>query len=307
MTNNFNTMETVDPGDVAAILASYEPHETAFQKPRGKGELGRNDRHDLKSGEPTQTTPSKFTQKEFLDTGVIGMVNRVSWGAYHGKAACLVVFCFSLRSGDHALRLRNANVKITFEAHPTSVPTQGNPSVLAFAPRKIFGIPTTESKSLTYNVELSATVPIGPVQVGPSAGIEKGSSFEKDHRFKVIGNFWSTKNGSDWDIVYWDVKENRKAKNGIPDRLNVGVIVSTGGPFHGIVEVTVDTPLKDGLFGFPWSKDSPVPFYPGLPKGPNPQVSDFEKLTEEDWRSMIPYEEEWQNKFLDEAMPHKQA
>lgn len=292
--NNFDMMETIDPGNVAAILASYEPHETAFQKPTGKGELGRKDKHDLKSGQPFQSTPSKVTQKEFWDAGVIGMINRVSWGTYHGKAACLVIFCFSIRSGDHALRFRNANVKITFERHPSSAPAEDNPFVLAFAPRKIFGIPTTESKNLTYNVELSATVPVGPVEVGPTASIGKESTFEKEHRFKIVGNFWATKNGSDWDIVYWDVKENRKAKHGIPDRLNVGVIVSSRGPFQAIVEVTVDTPLKDGLFGFPWSKDSPVPFYPGVPKGPNPQVNDFEEFTEEDWRAMIPYEEEWQ-------------
>jgi hypothetical protein len=291
-------VETPDSGDVAAILASYEAHEAKFQKLTGKGELGRKDKHDPKTNLPLplfpQTTPSKVTHKEFWDAGVIGMVNRVSWGTYHGNTACLVVFSFSLRSGDHALRFRNANVKITFERHAPSVPTQAYPAVLVFAPRKIFGMPTIESKKLAYKVELSAEVPIGPVEVGPTASIENESLYEKEHRFKTVGNFWATKNGSDWDIVYWDVKENRRAKYGIPDRLNVGVIVSAGGPFQGIVEVTVDTPLKDGLFGFPWSKDSPVPFYPGVSKGPNPRAVDFDKLTEEDWRTMIPYEEEWQ-------------
>lgn len=294
-------MEKTDPGDVAAILASYEPHQTTFQKPTGKGELGRKDRHDLKSDQSSQSTPSKFTHKEFLDAGVIGMVSRVCWGTYHGQTACLVVFCFSLRSGDHTLRFRNANVKITFEPHPSSPEPQDNPSVLVFGPRKIFGVPTTESKKLTYNVELSAKAPVGPVEVGPAVSIGKESSFEKEHRFKIVGNLWATKNASDWDIVYWDVKENRKVKHGIPDRLNVGVIVSAHRPFQGIVEVTVDTPLKDGLFGFPWSKDSPVPFYPGVSKGPSSQVYDFEKFTEEDWRAMIPYDEEWQNIFIDEA------
>lgn len=294
-------IEKTDPSDVAAILASYEPHETTFQKSTGKGELGWKDRHDLKSDQP-QSTPSKVTHKELWDAGVIGMVSRVSWGKYHGKDACLVVFCFSLRSGDHTLRFRNANVKITFEPRPSSPKAQNNPSVLVYAPRKIYGIPTTESKKLIYNVELSAKASVGPLEVGPSASIGKESSFEKENRFKIVGNLWATKNGSDWDIVYWDVKENRKVKHGIPDRLNVGVIVSAHSPFQGIVEVTVDTPLKDGLFGFPWSKDSPVPFYPGVPKGPNPQVNDFEKFTEEDWRAMIPYDEEWKNVFTDETL-----
>jgi hypothetical protein len=287
-------MEAPDLGDVAAILASYEPHEAAFQKPTGKGELGMKDRQgDLKS-HLLPETPNKVTQKEFWDAGVIGMVNCVSWGKYNGKAACLVVLCFSLRSGDHALRFRNANVKVTFERHPSSGASQGDPAVLVFAPRKIFGLPTTESKKLTYNVELSAKVPAGPVEVGPTGSMGKESTYEKEHRFKTVGNFWSTKNGNNWDIVYWDSKENRKAKHGIPDRLNVGIIVGSDGPFQGIVEVTVDTPLKDGLFGFPWSKDDPVPFYPGVLKGLSPRVIEFDKLTEEDWKAMIPYEMEWQ-------------
>ncbi|KAG4434024.1 hypothetical protein IFR05_010506 [Cadophora sp. M221] len=297
-------MAATNPGDVASILAAYEPRETTFQKPSGRGELGRKDRQNLTSGQPSQgdqTTPNKVIHKELWDAGVIGMVSRVSWGKYYGKDACLVVFSFSFKSGDSALRFRNSNVKITFERHPSSPPEQENPSALVFAPRKIYGIPTVESKSLTYNVELSAKVPIGPVEVGPTISVDKGSSFEKEHRFKIIGNFWATKHGADWDVVYWDIKENRKAKQGIPDRLNVGVVINADGPFQGIVEVTVDTLLKDGLFGFPWSKDSPVPFYPGVPKGPVPKVIDFESLGEEDWKAMIPYEEEWQNVLVDKA------
>lgn len=115
----------------------------------------------------------------------------------------------------------------------------------------------------------------------------------KEHEFKIIGNFWASKNGSDCDIIYLDVKENHKANYGIPDRLKLGVIVGVDGPFQGIVQVTVDTPLKDGIFGFPWSKDSPIPFYLGVSKGPSSRVTDFEKFTEEDWRAMILYESQW--------------
>ena len=84
-------VETPDSGDVAAILASYEAHEAKFQKLTGKGELGRKDKQDPKTNIPLpllpQTTPSKVTHKEFWDAGVIGMVNRVSWGTYHGNSA----------------------------------------------------------------------------------------------------------------------------------------------------------------------------------------------------------------------------
>lgn len=285
-------MEEPNPSEIiAAILASYEPQETKFQDPEGKRELSRKNRLEARPLSTSKSTPNKVTHKEFWDAGVIGMINNVSWGKYHEKPACLIAFSFSLKSGDHALRFRNANVKITFERHPSSAPEQDSPSVRAFAPRKIFGIPTKETKSLTFDAELSAQVPVGPVEVGPTSSIGEKLTYEKNHRFEIIGNFWASKNGSDWDIVYWDAKENRKAKHGIPDRLNLGVIVSADGPFQAIVEVTVDTPLN--IFGFSWSEESPVPFYPGVRKGASPRVNDFDKFTEEDWRAMIPYEEMW--------------
>jgi hypothetical protein len=96
-------MEVTDPGDIAAILVSYEPHETTFQKPKGKGELGRvkgaqpvrvgpDLDHLEESGQPSQSTPNKLTHKEFEDAGVIGMVSRVSWGTYDGKTHALSSF-----------------------------------------------------------------------------------------------------------------------------------------------------------------------------------------------------------------------
>jgi hypothetical protein len=76
-------MEVTDPGDIAAILVSYEPHETTFQKPKGKGELGRvkgaqpvrvgSDLDHLEeSGQPSQSTPNKLTLSHTRNSGMLG-------------------------------------------------------------------------------------------------------------------------------------------------------------------------------------------------------------------------------------------
>ena len=83
--------------------------------------------------------------------------------------------------------------------------------------------------------------------------------------------------------------ENGKQR-GIPDRLNGAVIIESSGPFQAKAEVTVDTSIKDNLFGAPWQKTHPVPFTPGITKETAPRTLKFEDLTESDWKEMIPYE-----------------
>ena len=90
----------------------------------------------------------------------------------------------------------------------------------------------------------------------------------------------------------------QKTKEGIPDRLNVAVVVEREGTFTASAEVTVDA----GMFAFPWSRNSPVVFVPGVAMGEQPKTSKFEELTDADWRKMILYEEEWENKFTEETL-----
>lgn len=174
--------------------------------------------------------------------------------------------------------------------------------MVKFAPRKIFGLPTVEGKKSRIGGEISLQVPAGPLTIGPKFHGEKETEYEKEHRFKTVGNYGSSKHGTDWDIVYWDVKENKKTENCIPDRLNVAVVVEREGTFTTSVEVTIDTPIAYGVFAFPWSKHSPVAFTPGVAMGEQPKTTKFDKLTEKDWRTMIPYEDEWENEFTEETL-----
>jgi hypothetical protein len=229
------------------------------------------------------------------------MVTNVSHGTYNSAPASLIIFTFSFRGGEHGFRFKKANVKITFSKHPTAKES-ATPCVVKFAPRKIYGLPTRESKRNKIGGELAFEVPVGGFTIGPKLGVEKESEFETEHRFMTVGNFWSSSMESQWDVVYWDMRENRRTKKGIPDRLNVAVVVERDGPFVASVEVTVDTPVANGAFSHPWTKNNPAAFMPGVIMGAQPRTDRFDKLTEEEWKALIPFEDEWENKFTEAVL-----
>ncbi len=99
-----------------------------------------------------------------------------------------------------------------------------------------------------------------------------------------------------------DIKENKRTKDGIPDRINVGVVVEREGSFIATVEVEVTTPFMNGAFSYPWTKNSPASFVPGVVMGQQPRTRKFEQLTLDEWRALIPHEEEWENKFTESAL-----
>jgi hypothetical protein len=311
-------MAEISSPEIEAIIATYQPREAALEVPFPSPTT--NDLEDpiekYKSGYvPCSLTPStratKVTHIDFApllsSAGVRGMVTNVAHGTFHSRPASLIIFQFSLRSGEHGFRFKNANVKITFSKHPSASTTDPSPAILKFAPRKIFGLPTVEGKRNRIGGEISLQVPAGPVTIGPKISGETESKYEKEHRFKMVGNFWSSKHGSDWDIVYWDVRENKRTKHGIPDQLNVAVMVERESAFTASVEVTVDTPVANGVFGFPWSKNCPVAFVPGVVMGEQPKTDRFDVLTDDEWRALIPFDEEWESKFTEAVLRSGQA
>ncbi|TAQ87732.1 hypothetical protein B7494_g3966 [Chlorociboria aeruginascens] len=295
--------------EIHDLLANYQPRESPFEIPPNAETTDDIDATYKGDHVPYTIDPSsraaKVTHKDvgFLsNAGVRGMVTNVSHGTFQSRPASLIIFSFSLRSGDHGFRFKNATVKITFD-NPSSVRLSSfKPSVIKFAPRKIFGLPTIEGRRNRIGGEISLEVPVGPLTVGPSIHGHKEWEYEKEHRFQLIGKFWSSKQETYWDIVYWEIKENRRTKYGIPDQLNVAVVVERDGAFTASVEVTVDTPLFNGIFGFPWSKNNPVAFVPEVVMGEQPRTTKFDELRDEEWRALIPYEDEWQDKFTEVAL-----
>jgi hypothetical protein len=318
-------MEETPILDPTTILASYAPTEASFEIPSTFDLSLESSKRQYKGREsvpeslpesiPYSLSPpspsvrvSKVVHLDiapFLsNAGVRGMVTNVSHGTYNSQPASLIIFTFSFRSGEHGFRFKNANVKITFSKHPTAKESTA-PCVVKFAPRKIYGLPTREGKKNKIGGEFALEVPVGGFTVGPKLAVERESKFETEHRFMTVGNFWSSSMESQWDVVYWDMRENRRTKKGIPDRLNVAVVVEREGPFVASVEVTVDTPVANGAFSHPWTKNNPAAFVPGVLMGAQPRTDKFEELTEEEWRRLIPFEDEWENKFTEAALGEK--
>ena len=299
--------EAISP-DIKAILDGYAPPEAEFNAPTDVD--SDDDRKNKSEAVPYQfiEASSRTIKVTHLDiaplisnAGVRGMVTNVSHGTFNAQPASLIVFSFSLRSGDHGFRFESANIKIKFSKHPSAPPSELNPAVLKFAPRKIFGLPTVEGRKTRIGGEISLQASAGPLTIGPTLSAERESEYEKEHRYKLVGNYSSSRHGTGWDIVYWDVKENKKTRHGIPDRLNVALVVEREGTFTASVVVEVDTPIANGAFAFPWTKRRPVAFVPGVVMGRQPKTTNFDELTDADWRAMIPYEEEWENKFTEET------
>jgi len=305
------------PPDEASVLATYNPTECSFELPASPSVTDPTTKYKSDHTPYTLTSPSsssrtvKVTHIDFApflsNAGVRGMVTNVSHGTFHSRPASLIIFSFSLRSGEHGFRFKNANIKITFSKHPTSSLEQISPAVIKFAPRKIFGLPVVEGRKNRIAGEITLQVPAGPITLGPTIRGERESEYEKEHRYKTVGNFWSSKQGTDWDIVYWDMRENKRTKEGIPDRLNVAVVVEREAPFVAEVEVTVDTPVLNGAFSYPWTKNNPATFVPGIKMGEQPRTERFEELSEGEWRALIPYEEEWENKLTEVALHRKEG
>ncbi|THV44363.1 hypothetical protein BGAL_0661g00010 [Botrytis galanthina] len=182
-----------------------------------------------------------ITQKDigFLsDAGVRGSVSTVCHGTFHSQPATLLLFTFIFRSGDHGFRFKNASVKIDFSSHSSSSSTSPStraqepswtPSISALAPRKIYGLPTPVHQTRKLAGEISLQVPLGPTTLGPSTSLSHESSFSLSHRYSLVGNLWSQPHSASWDSVYWDLRENKQTKGGIPDRVDVGVVVCRGG------------------------------------------------------------------------------
>lgn len=258
--------EVPSTNDITSIISSYTSPETPFSFPNAPSleiieetiiQVPASNRSEaIPISFPPEAVPYSYTEPispstktikvvhkdiaPFLtDAGVRGLVTNVSHGTYNGKPATLAVFSFSFRSGEHGFRFKNANIKIQFSRHPSSRPGEMNPAIIKFAPRKIYGLPTKEGRKNIVGGQLSLQIPAGPLTVGPTANYERESKWEQTHRYKTVGNFWSSKYGTDWDIVYWDMKENKRTKEGIPDRLNVGVVVEReeGASFTASVDV----------------------------------------------------------------------
>jgi len=130
----------------------------------------------------------------------------------------------------HSCASGTPNVKVTLSASVFR-PEQDNPSVLVFDPEEIFGIQRQRAEA---DVECRAhgQSPDRPWKLA-DCWDEKDSSFEKEHRFKIIGNFWTIRTWIKLGYCVLDAKENRKTETCIPTGSTWGLSWMLHGPFRG--------------------------------------------------------------------------
>lgn len=235
-------------------------------------------------------------------TYITADLERVIYGNFDRKPACLVIFNFKFRfEADSHLRFKSAEIAVSFKATPEGLnkPVPGDdPVIYNFAPKKMYGNLTMENLSWTYGIELPCMVSFGPVEFGVQPYAEKTSSFQKGHRMEIFGREFKDTHHYEENEVIWTIKENSRHKNGIPEQLKFAVVLGYAERFQADIKVTAMTGSKLKLFGWPWPKDDPVLFQPtngfGMPLEIPRWFPDLETIGKDEWTELIPHWKEWE-------------
>ena len=245
-------------------------------------------------------------------------LHTVQHGSLHGKAAVFVALEFNFIFREDSFRFTSAEILTKWHKR-TALAPQPDPKpsrniktkspaprpleVISHSPVKIYGNPTREDRKWTFGiaVPVSATVGIASVGVQPSAGLE--SAFPRDHRLTISG--FRVRGGARWDI-----HENSAQASGIPNKFTCAMLVPYGSDnaaddtsgCQAAVSVAIKTSWPGvSLRGMPWNADDPLLFIPGNNLGNALSITEFERLTEADWKSVVEYPTEFQVSLSMEA------
>ncbi|KAF4633411.1 hypothetical protein G7Y89_g4705 [Cudoniella acicularis] len=180
-----------------------------------------------------EETRDKITHIEAYGRSVIGSMTRVSFGSFNSATACLLCMRFTFRyKKDSILRFKKAEIIVKFDKRAdSSLSSAKEPVVHVFAPRKVCGKPTEEAKKFNYEVSLQSSLSIGPVTAGPTISMGSESLFKKEHKLEIKGLDQMMRKQKQPHIVIWTAIEDDLAKSGIPDELNLAVVVEHDGDF----------------------------------------------------------------------------
>ncbi|KAG9253647.1 uncharacterized protein F5Z01DRAFT_657852 [Emericellopsis atlantica] len=246
-----------EPGtfDRYAVLRSYEPRDVQVEESSDSAHLGQRNSDD-------HSTRSVITHLDAAGLGIIGRVLSVVYGTWHGTPATLVSFQFRFRSRAGSFRFRTSEIAVTFDKASSILRVDSGDDAAAMAS------------------------PPAVVSLYPKAldGGECGCS--------IKGSYWLKKNQNVANQVYWKIRENNSAEtSGLPDQVGLCVVVTSRGPFLGVVEAEATLKLapkaKFSFRNLPWSKDDPLLFDGRTGKGPPMEQTRFDTLTDEQWAKWI--------------------
>jgi hypothetical protein len=279
--------ENYEGPDIESSLRSCRPRAVDFKEILQSGELGRQ----RNIGEETRT---KITQQEFSGSGMIASITRVCYGTFNGRKASIIVFRFLFHWSSDGYQLRCLDAEITFEPRSkrarAGVENTRLPVVRNLSPRKAYGIPNAGGRKWLYRVEQQTDVRTSST-VNSVTGNVGQKAFEEAHRLEIVGKRWSDTRRREPHKACWTIKEIGRQSFGVPDEINVAVLVECEDDFQADVRITLDVPLYRRLLrGFPWPADDPILFAPKRTEsliGEPLQTTQFETLSDADWDLLI--------------------
>lgn len=270
----------------ADILPSWRERELIFTEEKGQGQL-RPQRN--KGGE---LRPKITHHTNLLGQKIYASVNRVHWGTYMGKPACLLVVRFRFYFDKGLLRLKKAAITICINKYPQPVATNDarpDPIVCVYSPKHVWGEPTEAEKETHWEVAARCSIPVGPAELGAEGSRGSSSKIQVEHAVEIAGMDEPEYDKDYPNKVIFEIDENEKTGKGIPKELYFGVVVQ----HVGDIQAELTTSIGDAT-ALPWSKDDPIILQTGKTFGnmPTSLSGDFDQWTDENWTVLVPYIEE---------------
>jgi hypothetical protein len=261
--------------------SSWQDRELVFELPSGKGELY------------SQKNKSDDTRKKILhikgliDREVIGEVNRVHYGTYDGKPACLFVARFKFRWHRNAFRFRKIETIFT-AANREGSTAAATPKLKVYSPKHMFGLWSTEHREFRFDIALQCSISVGTAQVQlGQVSVGRTRNFDRDHALEISGMDWQGPEDEEPNSVIFTVDENEVQDTGVPKEMFFGMIFENKANFQ--IDVQMDV---SDFRAWPWSKDDPILLGSGRTLGNPPRTLEFDKLTDADWQELVPYRAE---------------
>jgi len=267
--------------DSPKIEASWRERELVFELERGRGELY------SQKNKSDETRKKIMHIKGLIDREVIGEVDRVHYGTFDGKSACLFIARFKFRWHYDAFRFRKIEICFTATSRNGS-PAAASPIVKVYSPKHIFGLWSTEHKEHRFDISAQCSMSAGPAQVqlgGVSVG--RTTNHDMDHALEITGTDWQEPEDDEPTMAIFTIDENEMQDAGVPKEMFFGVVFEHAAAF----QVDVRTDVRD-FTAWPWSTDDPILLGTGQTLGKPPRTLEFDKLTDDDWQQLVPYRAE---------------
>ncbi|PVH79899.1 hypothetical protein DL98DRAFT_515793 [Cadophora sp. DSE1049] len=196
--------------------------------------------------------------------------------------ATLMIFKFRFDPQKQSQRVKRARIGMEFYA---ATATGATPVVYAIAPEERWTVvPTTDHEEIERSVDFNLGAPsAAPVDVSATATLKKTVSRDISDATTITGsiNLGEGKNSGTSNSAAWNILENARRETGVPDSVQVLVLLSRtdNERFNGKITLDVVADFKTGLSEKLRNRkiplDDPVLFNPAL--DPDTKMKTYEK------------------------------